>query len=457
MNLVNLIAKHLSDDAVGQLASIIGAGEKETQSAVGAAVPALLSGLSNLANSAGGAQKIISALGKFDAGSLGNLSDMLTNQPSSVLDQGSRLLDALMGGNMLSSITSAVSRFAGIGSGSVQKLLGYLMPFVLGGIAGRFAGKSLSPQGLASMFAEQKANIADGFPSNFSLSALPGMAAAGSAARAAGSAARAAVDTARPAASSALRWLLPVAGLALLALVLWALVRPTSTAKPPVAAIPSAGMPEVARLTTDLTGDFKSLTGSLADIRDASSAAAAIPKINELGAKLDGMKAMVDKLPEAGKTQVMDLIKSKLGEVENQFAKLAWIPGVGDKIKPAMDDIIGKLASLGGVPVPQTANVSSALASTFSSMTETLGGIKDTASAEAALPKLREINDKLDASKNMMAGLSAGGRSTITTLLQTAISKLRELADKVLAIAGAGDKVKPVLDSILGKLNALAA
>jgi hypothetical protein len=210
-------------------------------------------------------------------------------------------------------------------------------------------------------------------------------------------------------------------------------------------------------LTSDLTGDFKSLTGSLAGINDAASAAAALPAITALSGKLDGMKALMDKLPEAGKTKIMELIKSNLGEVENHFAKLMWIPGVGDKIKPAVDGVIEKLASVGGLPVPQTSNVSSELAGTFSSMTEALSGIKDAASAEAALPKLREINDKLGASKQMMTGLSDSGKSTLNALLQTALGKLKELADKVLARAGAGDKVKDVLDSILSKLNALAA
>src|SRR5262249_37281125 len=159
-------------------------------------------------------------------------------------------------------------RFAGIGPGSVQKLLGYLMPLVLGGIAGRFAGKTLSPQGLTSMLNEQKANIADGFPSGFSLSDLPGMAAAGSAVRTAASGAQ-------QAGSSALRWLLPVGGLALLALVLWALfLRPTSTSTAPTVAIPSVGVPDVAQLTSNLTGDFTALSGSLAGIKDAASAEA---------------------------------------------------------------------------------------------------------------------------------------------------------------------------------------
>ena len=447
MNLVDLIETHLSDDVISQLSSLLGTGEKGTRSAVGAAVPALLSGLSNVASSTGGGQRLVSALGKFDAGSLSNFGNMLTSQPGSALEQGSRLLDSLLGGNTLSGITNAISRFAGIGSGSVQKLLGYLMPLVLGGIAGRFAGKSLTPQGLTSMLADQKANIADGFPSGFSLSDLPGMAAAGSAVRAA-------AGGVQQASSSALRWLLPIGGIAVLALVLWALFRPSDSKLPP-ATIP--GAPDIAQLTSDLTGDFKSLSGSLANINDASSAAAALPAITALSGKLDGMKALVDKMPEAGKTKIMELIKSNLGEVENHFAKLVWIPGVADKIKPAVDGVIGKLASLGGLPVPQTSNVSSELASTFSSITETLSGIKDAASAQAALPKLREINDKLSDSKQMVAGLSGSGRSTLNTLLQTALGKLKELADKVLAVAGAGDKVKPVLESIMSKLSGLAA
>src|SRR6516225_6306573 len=131
-------------------------------------------------------------------------------------------------------------------------------------------------------------------------------------------------------------------------MVLWALFRPSDSKLPP-AAIP--GAPDVGQLTSDLTGDFKSLTGSLAGINDAASAAAALPAITALSGKLDGMKALMDKLPEAGKTKIMELIKSNLGEVENHFAKLMWIPGVGDKIKPAVDGVIEKLASVGGLPV----------------------------------------------------------------------------------------------------------
>jgi hypothetical protein len=456
MNLVNLIESHLSDEVMGRLTSLVGAGEGATRSAVGAAVPALLSGLSHVASRGGsGAQQLIAALGKFDSGSLGSLTRMLTDKPGAVLEQGSGLLTSLLGSNIVSGITNAVARFAGLGSGSVQKLLGYLMPLALGSIASRFAGKALSLQGLTSTLAEQRANITDALPAGFSLDSIPGLAATGSAVRAA-------AGEVQHAGSTLARWLLPVAGVALLALILWAVLkRPSSTTSPEVAipntAQTSVGVPDVGQISSNLVGSFKSITDSLADIKDAATAAAAVPKLKEMGDKLDGMKALMDKLPEAGKTKITELIKSHLGSIDDQLAKLLWIPGVGDKIKPAVDQLMDKFAALGGLQAPQAANVSNQLAEIFSTATGTLTGIKDVASAEAALPRLKEINDQLDAAKTRLAELPERGRATVSSLLKAAIGRLKELADKVVSLAGVGDKVKPVVDSIMGKLNALAA
>src|SRR5262249_43686789 len=148
-------------------------------------------------------------------------------------------------------------------------------------------------------------------------------------------------------------------------------------------------VPDFAQVNTDLAGTFKSLTDSLTGIKDAASAEASLPKLKELDGKLDGMKALVDKLPDADKGKITDLIKASFGKVEDQFAKLLWIPGVGDKIKSTVDGIIGKLASLGNLPVPKLSQVSADLAGAFSSLTTSLTGIKDSASAEAALPALK--------------------------------------------------------------------
>ena len=130
---------------------------------------------------------------------------------------------------------------------------------------------------------------------------------------------------------------------------------------------------------------------------------------------------------------------------------------MGDKIKPTVDGIMGKLAALGGLPASKVSQVSADLAGTFSSLTAALTGIKDSASAEAALPKLKDISDRLDEAKSALGGLTESGRSTILAQAKLALGKLKELTDKVLAMSGVGDKVRPAVEAIMGKLNALVA
>lgn len=65
MNLVEYIKNPLLSEMINKLGSMIGAGEGATRSAIGAAVPALLSAISGVASSNSEAQKLISALGHF--------------------------------------------------------------------------------------------------------------------------------------------------------------------------------------------------------------------------------------------------------------------------------------------------------------------------------------------------------------------------------------------------------
>jgi Bacterial protein of unknown function (DUF937) len=446
MNLVDTITNELSNGGLRQLSSLLGAGESTTRTAVQAAVPALLSGLSNVASSPGGAQKLVAALSKFDGGALDSLGQSLADRPSSVLEQGSGLLNSLLGGNMLGGITNAMSRFSGLGSGMGQKLLGYLMPMVLASMAARFTGKALNPQSLMSMFSDQKAAITNAMPSGFSLADVPGLGSVGSAAQAGARAAQ-------TAGSSALRWLIPVGALAVIGLILLALFRPGAA---PTLSVPKVTVPDFAKINSDLTGSIDGFSQSLTGIKDAASAANAVPKLHELTDKLSSMKALADKLLEVDQVKIHDMIKSNLGKLDDQFAKVLWIPGVGDKIKPQVEEAMSKLASLGDLPMPKASAVSGEVAGVISSLTNTLNGVKDAASAEAALPKLKQLNDKLVASQKSMADLPEAARSTIGSLIKTAIATVQGLANKVLASAGVGEQVRPVVDSILDKLKALA-
>jgi hypothetical protein len=440
MDMVEQIQHQLANGSLSRLSSLIGATEGETRSAVKAAVPAVLSALSGMVSSSGGAQKLASALGHFETGPLAHVSEMLSAQPSTVLEQGNGILNSLFGGNTVSGIVNALTRFAGFGAGSAQKLLAYVMPLIMGAIAARFPGKAVNPQSLASLLADQKTNIANALPSGFSLSDVPGLTAGREAARAVG-------DAIQPAATNVWRWLLPVlCVLALAAILLWYFFgRPT----------PKVG--DFAQLNTDLTGTFKSLTDSLTSIKDVASAETALPKLRDLEGKLDGMKALVEKLPDADKTKITDLIKTDLGKCADQFVKLLWIPGVAEKIRPTADGIMARLSALGGLPASKVCDVSADLAGTLASLNNSLIDIKDSGSAEGAVAKLKDIGEKLDSAKSALQALPESGRSAILEQLKAALSKVKELVAKVLTMPVVGDKVKPALDAVMGKLHALVA
>jgi hypothetical protein len=53
-------------------------------------------------------------------------------------------------------------------------------------------------------------------------------------------------------------------------------------------------------------------------------------------------------MPAAGKDTIMAFTADHLGKLKELVAKVLALPGVGDKIKPAVDEIIGKLAGFGG-------------------------------------------------------------------------------------------------------------
>jgi len=360
MNLVEQIKHQLSSGVIEQLSSVLGSSEKTTGTAVNAAVPALLSALAGMASSGSGSQKLASALGQLGSGSLDNLGHKLSNQPSSVLEQGASILSSLFGNSTISGIVNALSRFASIAPGSAQKLLAYLTPMVLGTIASKFTGKSMNAQGLASMLADEKANIASALPSGFSLSEVPGLAAAGSAA------ARSTAREVKAVGSSLTRWLLPILGLGALGLLLWWFTQSASTPAPEAqvpavtparslvtrpAIVPEAVksvVPDVTKFSTELTDTFSKLTEALTGVKDAASAEAALPKLQDLEGKLDVAKTTMKELGDAARTTIKTLVTSAQAKLKVLVDKVLSSPGVGEKIKTVVDSIMAKLTDLAG-------------------------------------------------------------------------------------------------------------
>jgi hypothetical protein len=348
MDLVDQIKKQFSDSDISELSSMIGASEGATRSAVGAAVPTILSALSRLASSDAGAQKIVSALGQVNVGPGGTIA-----MPSgaAAVEKGGNLLNSLLSGSSLSGIQNGITRFAGVAWGGCQKLLSALTPTILGTIASRFAGRSVNAQGLAGLFAAEKASIANAIPAGLSLPDVPGAVgsaaagarqAAGAVGHAAGSAARSAAAGADAAARTGVNWLLPVLALLALGLVAWWLW-PKSKITPPTVPDLTA---QAAAWKSDTASAVTRLSEELGNIKDAASLDAAIPKLKELETKLGDARSRIADMPSAARSAVSTMVTPMLATIREKITNVLNLPGAAEKVKPLLDSIFAKLSAL---------------------------------------------------------------------------------------------------------------
>jgi hypothetical protein len=162
-NLVSAISRFLTPEMIGKMASVSGLDRSTTQSATGALVPAILNGLADLAAKPGGARQIADAIAEQPAGVLSNLAQTLggASMPS---EKGTGLLSSLLGGGVLNTLVSTLSRFIGIGEGSTRTLMGLLVPVVLGVLGREQRAAGLETGGLARMLMGQKEQISAAMP-----------------------------------------------------------------------------------------------------------------------------------------------------------------------------------------------------------------------------------------------------------------------------------------------------
>lgn len=91
----------------------------------------------------------------------------------------------------------------------------------------------------------------------------------------------------------------------------------------------------------------------------------------------------------------------------------------------------------------------------FSSATDTLSGITDVESAQAAIPAFGELGTKLDSVTGMIGNLPEAARGPIGTTAAEGMGKLQPLVDKVLELPGVGAILAPVIGPIMEKMQEL--
>jgi hypothetical protein len=155
MNLVSEIIQAMGPTIVSRIASSFGFDQAVTQKAVNAAVPGLLAALISLVSKPQGASKLADAVAKQPAGILSSLADAIGGSgEKALIDKGSNTLTSLLGGPVVSSLASALGRYAGVGEGGSKSLLGLLGPAVLGVLAHQQRDRGLDASGLARLLTQ---------------------------------------------------------------------------------------------------------------------------------------------------------------------------------------------------------------------------------------------------------------------------------------------------------------
>ena len=353
INLVSLIMDFLTPEMIGRIAGSLGLTDSnKVESALGAGVPGLLAGLSGVAASPGGPQKLVDAA-RQESGTLGKLADTLDgDRQSSLIARGSQLLGSLLGARDHNALTEAIGRFAGLGQGNSGSLLGMLAPIVLGTIAKQSG--SLNPSGMASLFAGQKDNIAAALPAGFGrllggtglLDALDGPAeTASEAARTAGSATYATERAATDTASTAARWLwLIPAALIAAGLAYWLNGPAQRTVQQDASAQNlTVGGVDIGKQTSDSISNLRS---TLSGVTDIASAKAALPRLQEVTDQIGKTQGMIGTMSADQRKVLAGLVSPTMPEVNQLFDKTLAIPGVGDVLKPTLDTLKAKLTTL---------------------------------------------------------------------------------------------------------------
>jgi Bacterial protein of unknown function (DUF937) len=363
INLVSLVNQFLTPEMIGRIATALGLDRNIVQAAIGAVIPALLAGFSKTAAQPGGAQKLVDAA-RQQTGTLGNFASMLgAGSQSSLVEKGSQMLSALLGGQDQNSLGQAVAKFAGVNQGAAGSLLGMLAPVVLGTIGQqRQQSRSLDASGITDLLVSQKDNIAAALPPGFSsllgetglLDALGGAArtaaAAGNeAARTASSAARAVGDTSRRAAGTAasrnwLYWLIPLAAIAALLIYFFGrqAEQVVQQSVPPAQSLLVGGLD----LGKQVTDSIASLRTALDGVSDTASAEAALPKLRDVTAQIDKVDGMIGQLSPVQRKLLAGLVNPVMPALNELFDKVLAIPGVAELLRPAINALKAKLDTL---------------------------------------------------------------------------------------------------------------
>jgi hypothetical protein len=166
---------------------------------------------------------------------------------------------------------------------------------------------------------------------------------------------------------------------------------------------------------------------------------------NSLPSVPDSVKEQLNEAKESV-TEGAERAKEVVAEGAEQ-AKDAVAAGVA-KAKEAIDSI--ELPKL-----PEVDSFKEGFTKMMGSATETLSSVKDSATAEAASAKLKELSAQLDPIKEALAKVPAAAKELVNKYIVANAAYLKEEASRLYTDSGVKEKLQPIIDEIVAKLESL--
>ena len=155
-SILETVMQQLGGGAMPQIAKQIGAGERETGAATGAAVTTILSALARNAQRPEGAEALRSALERdHDGGVLEDLGGFLNN---SQIGNGDGILKHVLGGKR-PAVERSVSKASGLNSGQTGQLMAMLAPIVMGALGKQRKQQGINASGLTQLLGNERQEI----------------------------------------------------------------------------------------------------------------------------------------------------------------------------------------------------------------------------------------------------------------------------------------------------------
>jgi outer membrane protein OmpA-like peptidoglycan-associated protein len=146
-------------DTLNRVASVVGENPIGTETVLGAALPALISGLTSKASTPSGANDLLELIRrhKLDSRQYADATGALATPDAitGLSHVGGPLLDFVLGGRT-NAVTHWITSFAGVNRSSVTSLLAIALPLVIGQITRALGTTGLNASSLQSLLGEQR-------------------------------------------------------------------------------------------------------------------------------------------------------------------------------------------------------------------------------------------------------------------------------------------------------------